>query len=121
MFTVGCASLCLFCAHPPSFSLHTVFRDTKFFNGDVGNWDVSSVASMYQSKCSPSAARLFAFFVLTRLLFSLNTVFEDASNFNQAIGDWAKNLGKRKVFERLPGKWRGSAPLATGRAGAREG
>ena len=36
-------------------------------------------------------------------------------------GPWAKNLGKRKVFERSPGKWRGSNPPAPARAGAREG
>ena len=38
-------------------------------NGAIGDWDVSSVTYMSQSKCSPAAARLFAFFVLTPAFF----------------------------------------------------
>jgi hypothetical protein len=37
--------------------------------GALGDWDVSSVQDMSGSKCSPSAVRLFAFFVLTPAFF----------------------------------------------------
>ncbi|MFY0689378.1 MAG: BspA family leucine-rich repeat surface protein [Cyclobacteriaceae bacterium] len=88
----GCEDLTYNATDAPDLSgvtaLYGTFADCDAFNGDIGNWDVSTINNMtYLFLNDTSFNQDISGWDVSNVT-SLNSTFYGASNFNQPIGSW---------------------------------